>query len=126
MSKGKWAKTICQCGKCRKCKDRERQQKIRDGTFVPRKILGRAAERKAAEKREYKKQWKAIMELKKKQKMLDKEKARVARDRRSCAYKHNKERYGEKRAKFIAVYMKDKVTERPKRPQKAATADCSE
>ena len=102
MSKGQWRKPICRCSACPKCKDRERKAAARAGRktkYVPK---GRQAEHKAAAARIAKAALKEEKARLKAEREEAKERARGFRARRGAAFKRNVEKFGLKKAKFIA------------------------
>ena len=108
MSKGKWLKVICQCGACKKCKDRARQDKIRAGTWKPRQPKGRAREL-AAQARKAAKAAKAeeLRALKEAAEEAKKAK-RALRERRNRAFSHYVRTYGMDKARYIAACIEKK------------------
>ena len=102
MPRGPGKTLKCVCGACKICKDRLRCRAISAGTFKPYVAQGRAAERLAAAKRAAKERAKAEAEEIKARAEPLRAKQRAWRDRRSYCFKKNRDRYGLKRAKWIA------------------------
>ena len=102
MSKAPWKKEICRCEVCRKCKRREYMRLKRSGEWKPFVAKGRARERQIQERKAEKKR---LLEEKK----AANERRLAMRAKRDEAFKWNKWQYGLKRAKFIAVLVKEKI-----------------
>ena len=95
MSKGAWKKGVCSCGTCKKCKDRAYLK----GVVTKRIPQGRKDENDRREKR-------MIKDLAAAEKLKAKLAARVDREIRADAIKHNMIKYGYAKAKFIAVVVR--------------------
>ena len=127
MSKGTWKKPKCNCGSCKNCYDRARQDKIRKGEWkTTRQLKDKSPEVVQARKMRIA-DWREDVKARKEQAQADKAlraqyKARnePLRKKRSEAFKHNVAFYGAEKAKKIAVCITKKqkgtyhVTDRAK------------
>ena len=106
MSRGVWMKITCTCEACKKCKNRQRMRAKRNGTWTPYIPKRLAREKAIAERKEAKKAIKAKLEAAKQAEKADKARQQKWRKHRNRAFKYNMERYGLKKAKFIAVIVR--------------------
>ena len=114
MGRGANKTPTCACGGCKKCKDRAYSTRKRAGSqpvFVPQ---GRKRNQERAAKKKEREEAEAALAKKKKEEEMTKKNRKalnkVARSRRDCAFKHNRDLWGLPKAKVIAsVYTRRKL-----------------
>ena len=112
MSKKPWKKAVCECGICKRCKDRARLDMIKAGTWVRTRRVGSARQAAIDER----KPAKAARREAKAQKKREVAAVRLAcppnppwkRKRRAEAVKRNIDKYGLAHARYIAALITKK------------------
>ena len=109
MSKARWKKLVCDCTICTRCKDRERQEKKRLGTWTPYKARGRKREREAHGRKMAKIALKAVKEADAKALQKRKKEKQEFRFLRGEAFKKNVRIRGLLKAKYQAACITKKI-----------------
>ena len=116
MSKKPWKKPKCECGACKKCKDRARLDKIKAGTWKRTRRVGSAREEAARARKMERLKAREAQEQRQREARAAREaqppNSRAAREKRAAAFKRNVAKYGYKKARWIAWLITQKQKKR--------------
>ena len=128
MSKKPWKKPKCECGSCKKCKDRARLDNKKAGTWKVTRRVGSARQEGIDTRKMERREQRELKEAKRKEAAEERQaqppNSREARARRNKAVGRNVRRYGAKKARWIAWLITQKQKKRyvwsPERKAKVA------